>query len=112
MGVAFLEATMRFSITLSIISIIFSGSLFASPTPVTVPHVDNTFSTFMPDDATSRGRKRRWKCIAKNGRGYRFHGKARYRFIARNRALRKCRNHSFRPRSCYIARCRRRWHHM
>lgn len=52
--------------------------------------------------------QRRFKCVSKNRRGRRFVAEAGERRRARRRAMRKCRRNSRRPRSCYIARCKRR----
>ncbi|MEM7646867.1 MAG: hypothetical protein AAF203_08165 [Pseudomonadota bacterium] len=51
--------------------------------------------------------RRRFRCVAENGRGLRFRGQGQNRRQARRRAMRKCRNNSFRPRSCYLVRCKR-----
>lgn len=51
--------------------------------------------------------KRKFRCVAENRRGRRFVAKAKVRRRARRRALRKCRNNSKRPGTCYIVRCKR-----
>ena len=60
-------------------------------------------------DRDHRRRRGRVKCIARNGRGARYVGFARIgeRHRARRRAMRECRWDSYRPRSCYIVRCKR-----
>ena len=52
--------------------------------------------------------RRRFVCVAENGRGNRFRARHRRRPRARRMAMRKCRQNSRRPRSCEILRCRRR----
>lgn len=47
------------------------------------------------------------KCVATNFRGARYKAVARNRHRAKRRAMRKCRYDSFRPRSCYIVKCKR-----
>lgn len=53
-------------------------------------------------------RKRRFTCVSENGRGLRFRAQGPNKANVRRRAMRKCRRNSFRPRSCYIVRCKRR----
>ena len=52
--------------------------------------------------------RRRFRCVARNGRGDRFRAQGRRPRQARRRAMRRCRNNSRRPRSCRIVRCNRR----
>jgi hypothetical protein len=55
-----------------------------------------------------RGRRGTVKCVAKNRRGARYVSRAPRKRMARRRAMRQCRQDSWRPGSCYIARCNRR----
>ena len=51
---------------------------------------------------------RKFTCVAKNRRGARYKAQGKNLRRVRRRAMRKCRQDSFRPRTCQIVRCKRR----
>ena len=64
----------------------------------------------LQEDSVAAGlfkKKKRWKCVARNGRGARYVGKSKKKRKARRKAMRECRHDSWRPKSCRIVRCKK-----